>query len=204
MKMNMRYTCSLLVCAGTFAASLALADEESQLSRSDPKLQEMMKKMEVSGTPAAGHKALQPLVGDWIAEVKAWMTPGEPPMVTRATAKSTWAMNGRFVQQEFNGEFMGKPFRGLSITGYDNTKQKFSNVWIDDMHTSMFTSEGKGDSGQKVITFEGEYDCPLTGEKNKPMKQVVRVLSKDKHVYEMHDPTLGANTKTMEITYTRK
>ena len=58
-------------------------------------------------------------------------------------------MNGRFVQPEFTGEFMGKPFRGVSLTGYDNTKQKYNSVWIDDMHTSMFTSEGKAKTATK-------------------------------------------------------
>jgi hypothetical protein len=81
-------------------------------------------------------------------------------------------------------------------------KQKYNNVWIDDMHTSMLTSEGEGGNGNKVITFEGKYDCPLTGRKDLPMKQVLQIISPDKHVFEMHDPTQG-DLKTMEITYTR-
>jgi hypothetical protein len=34
------------------------------------------------------------------------------------------------------------------------------------------------------------------------MKQVLLIISPDKHVFEMHDPTKG-DLKTMEITYTR-
>ena len=90
-------------------------------------MEEMIKKAEAAGTPGAAHKALEPLVGNWTAEVKSWMTPGAPPTVSQATAKSTWVMNGRFVQQEFTGDFMGKPFRGVGLTGYDNTKKKYSN-----------------------------------------------------------------------------
>ena len=155
------------------------------------------KKAEAAGTPGAAHKALEPLVGNWTAEVKSWMTPGAPPTVSQATAKSTWVMNGRFVQQEFTGDFMGKPFRGVGLTGYDNTKKKYSNVWIDDMHTSMFTSEGEGENN--VITLEGNYDCPITDRKDLPMKQVLLIVSQDKHVFEMHDPTKGSDSKTMEL-----
>ena len=36
------------------------------------------------------------------------------------------------------------------------------------------------------------------------MKQVLLIVSQDKHVFEMHDPTKGSDSKTMEITYTRK
>jgi hypothetical protein len=159
--------------------------------------------MEVAGTPGSAHKALEPLVGSWNVEVKQWMSPDAPPTTTKGTSKATWAMGGRFVQEEFKGEFMGKPFRGLSFTGYDNTKQRYNNVWMDDMHTAIFTSEGEGENGGKVVTLEGSYDCPLTGEKNKAMKQVIRVISRDKHVLEMYDPGKG-NARTMEITYTRK
>ena len=47
-------------------------------------------------------------------------------------------------------------------------------------------------------------DCPMTGEKDMPVKQVLRIISPDKHVFEMHDPRKGEKSKTMEITYTRK
>jgi hypothetical protein len=192
------------IVLGTLMAVVALNPIAYASDKVDPKMEEMMKKMEAAGTPGAAHKALDPLVGDWEAEVKMWMAPDAPPTVTKATAKSTWVMKGRFVQQEFNGEFMGKPFRGLSLTGYDNAKQKYNSVWIDDMNTTMFTSEGEGTDGNKVITLEGSYDCAMTGEKNKASRQVYRIISRDKHIFEMHDPSKGANSKTMEITYTRK
>ena len=35
------------------------------------------------------------------------------------------------------------------------------------------------------------------------MKQVLLIVSHDKHVFEMHDPAKGDDSKTMEITYTR-
>jgi uncharacterized protein DUF1579 len=204
MKYCIRYTCSALVVAGTLAASFALAEGKSASEKSDPKMEEMMKKAEAAGTPGAAHKALEPLVGDWTAEVKSWMAPDAPPTVTKATAKSSWAMNGRFVQEEFKGEMMGKPFHGMSLTGYDNQKQKYNSLWVDDMSTAIFTSEGTADDGAKVITFTGKMDCPMTGQKDMPVKHVVRIISPDKHVFEMHDPSKGDNSKTMEITYTRK
>jgi hypothetical protein len=203
MKNVICYTCSALV-AGTLVAGLALASEKSASQKPDPKMEEMMKRMEAAGTPGAAHQALEPLVGEWNAEVKTWMAPDAPPSVTKGTAKSTWIMGGRFVQQEFNGEFMGKPFRGIGLTGYDNTKQKYSNVWIDDISTAVFTSEGEAGKGGKVITFEGKYDCAMTGEKDKQSKQIIRVISRDKHIFEMHDPSKGEKSKGMEITYTRK
>ena len=204
MKRYVGYTCTAIAVAGIFVANLALAEDKSSSEKTDPQVEEVMKKMEAAGTPGGAHKALEALVGNWNAEVKCWMAPDAPAAVTKATAKSTWAMNGRFVQQEFKGEFMGKPFRGMSLTGYDNTKQKYNSVWVDDMHTSMFTSEGEAEDGGKIITCQGKYDCPITGQKDMVMKQVTRIISQDKHVFEMYDLSKGDNLKTMEITYTRK
>ena len=165
---------------------------------------EMMKKAEAAGTPGPAHKALEALVGDWKAEVKCWMEPGGAAQVSHATAENNWILNGRFLQQDFHGEMMGKPFNGLSLLGYDNTKQTYNSVWVSDMQTSMFVSEGKGESGNKVITLEGEASCAATGRTDVPMKTVFRIISPDKHIFEMYDGSKGQNAKTMEITYTRQ
>src|SRR5262249_30297250 len=152
---------------------------------------------EAACTPGAAHKALEPLVGEWSAEVKMWMAPDGPPTISKGTAKSTWTLKERFVQEEFNGEFMGKPFHGISFTGYDNVRQKYRSVWLDDMSTTIVTSEGDADADGKVITFGGDYSCAMTGDKHKACKQVVRIVSRDKRVFEMYDPAQGGS-KTME------
>ena len=181
------------------AAVLDRPAEKSGAGKSDAEKQEMRKKMEAAGTPGPAHKALEAFVGNWKAEVKCWCEPGGAPQVSHGTAKTSWILNGRFLDEEFHGEMMGKPFIGRSLMGYDNIKQTFNTVWVSDMQTSIFTSEGKGENGNKVITLEGRANCPATGRKDIPMKTVLRVLSPDKRVFEMFND--GA--KTMEITYTR-
>jgi len=176
------------------------AEDKSASPPSQMDQQEMMKKMEAAGTPGPAHKALDAFVGNWKAEVKCWSEPGGQPQISHGTAEASWTLNGRFLEEEFQGEMMGKPFRGKSLMGYDNTKQTFNTVWMSDMQTALFVSEGKGDQGNKVITLEGKTNCPATGRKDIVMKTVFRILTPDKHVFEMYD----GNTKTMEITYTRQ
>ena len=164
----------------------------------------MMRKVEAAGTPGPGHKALNALVGVWKAEVKCWMDPSGSPEVSQGRSKTSWKFNGRFLEEEFHGEMMGKPFTGQWLLGFDNTKQTFNSMWISDNQTSMFVSEGKGDQGNKIITLEGKATCPGTDRTDLPMKTVLRLLSPDKHVVEMYDSSQGQNAKTMEITYTRQ
>jgi hypothetical protein len=168
--------------------------------KSDAEKQEMQKKMEAAGTPGPAHKALDAFAGNWKAEVKCWCESGGSPSVSQGTAKTSWILNGHFLEEEFHGEMMGKPFTGRSLMGYDNIKQTFNSVWVSDMQTSILTSEGKGESGNQIITLEGKANCPATGRKDIPTKTVFRVLSPDKYVFEMFND----GVKKMEITYTRK
>ena len=47
--------------------------------------QEMQRKMEAAGTPGPAHKALEPMVGSWKAEVKCWHDPDGQPEESQAT-----------------------------------------------------------------------------------------------------------------------
>ncbi len=188
----------------TATAGRARAGEKSASGKPGGEKEEMMKKAEAAEAPGPGHKALEHFVGNWKCEVKCWMDPGGQPDVSQATAQADWTMKGRFLEENFQGEMMGKPFHGRTIMGYDNTKQTFNSVWVSDMQTGMFKTEGKGENGNKVITLEGKASCGATGQKDVPMKVVLRVIGPDKHLFEMFDGSKGENTKTMEITYTRQ
>jgi hypothetical protein len=173
---------------------------KSVSSKPDLDNEEMMKRVQQAGAPGAGHKALDALGGNWKAEVKCFMNPDGPANVSHGTSKTSWILGGRFLEEEFHGEMMGKPFTGRGLLGFDNSKQKFKSVWVDDVNTAIITTEGKGENGNKVIMLEGKVDCAGTGQKDITMKQVFRILSPDKHVLEMsHD-----GTTKMEITYTRQ
>src|SRR5262247_1840807 len=114
MKQHIRYAGAALAVAATIVVSLVLAEDKPAAPKIDPQMEEMMKKAEALCTPGPAHQVLESLVGDWTAEVKMWMTPDAPPTISKGTAKNTWTLKGRFVQQEFSGEFMVKPFHGIS------------------------------------------------------------------------------------------
>ena len=101
---------------------------------------------------------------------------------------------------EFHGDMMGHSFTGHYLLGFDNSKQKFKSVWVDDFNTAIHTSEGKAENDNKVITLEGKMDCPATGQKDITTKHVYRVQNADTYVLEMYND----GKRAMEITYTRQ
>ncbi|PYI85070.1 MAG: hypothetical protein DME26_11885, partial [Verrucomicrobia bacterium] len=94
MKQNVYETSSVTDRARTQDKPSRQSDEDSE---------EMRRKVEAAGKPGPGHKALEALVGNWKAEVKCWMEPGGAPDVSQGTAKASWILNGRFLQEEFQG-----------------------------------------------------------------------------------------------------
>ncbi len=178
----------------------AQTDKEKQAMKD-----EMMKKwMEVS-TPGDNHKKMDDLVGTWETTVSMWMGADQPPQVTKGVAEMKWVLGGRFIQEDMKGEMMGMPYSGMGLLGYDNFNKKYTFVWADNSSTQMSTSEGTFDPTGKVITYFGKMDEPMTGEHDKTVKYVTRIVSKDKNIFEIHDLSLPEpNTKVMEIVYTRK
>jgi len=186
--------------APTSKSTYARGEDKSGPSRPDAGKEEMMRKVQAAGAPGATHKALEALAGNWNVEVKWFMDANEPAQVSHGTSNIKSILGGRFLEEEFHGEMMGKPFTGRALLGFDNTKQKFRSVWVDDVNTAIITTEGKGDNGNKVITLEGKVDCIGTGQRDIALRQVFRILSQDRFTLEMsHD-----GTKKMEISYSRK
>ena len=56
---------------------------------------------------------------------------------------------------------------------------------------------------QSVWSYAGRQGG-LPGRKDIPIKTVLRLISPNKHVFEMFDGSKGEDAKTMEITYTRQ
>jgi len=197
--MRSRILAATLVAA--FAATLSFADDpKPQAGPGQAEMEAMMK----AATPGDAHKKLGAMAGTFNAEVKMWMQPGAPPAGGAGVAENSWALDGRFLEQHFTGNFMGMPFTGMGFTGYDNIKKKYVGTWMDTMTTSMMISTGTANADGKSYTFTSTMDDPMTG-KSSPVKEVVTVVDNDHHTLEMWGAGPdGKMFKTMEIAYTRK
>lgn len=155
--------------------------------------------------PGEAHGVLQPLVGTWTCTVKGWMTPGDKPLDSKGTAESRWVFGGRFVQQDFEGDWAGQSFEGVGYTGYDNLRQEYVSVWMDNMSTGMMQVTGSFDSKSRVLQSKGHFSCPITGEKNRWVRSEAKIIDNDHNTYtSTFLNSDGKEFKSMEITYTRK
>jgi len=171
---------------------------------------EMMKQMMELSKLNENHKLLADLAGTWSYTVKM-MAPGEAPSTSTGSCTRKPIMNGRFYVADFSGSMKmpggdGKmkdfAFKGTSIEGYDNVKQKFVSSWADNMGTGIMMSEGTYDPATKTFTYNGEVE-PVPGMKT-PVREVIKVTDKNHHTFEWYENRGGQDVKTLEINYTRK
>jgi hypothetical protein len=163
-----------------------------------------MEAMMKAGSPSESHKKLAAMVGTFNTTVKSYMAPGAPPAESGGVSENSWVLGGRWIQQKFEGNFMGMPYSGIGYTGYDNVKKQYVGTWMDNMSTAMMTSTGSVDASGKSYEFTSTMDDPMSG---KPMtvKEKVTVVDNNTHTMEMWGAAPdGKMFKMMEITYKRK
>jgi len=186
----------LFVFLLSVSANLLFAQDEGE--EMDPA---MMKAWQESMTPGPMHEMLANRVGEWKAEVTMWMDPTKPPETSEATTVCEAMLGGRYFKSTHTGMMMGMPFEGYEISGYDNVKKKFFNVWMDNMGTGIMVSEGTYDEATKTLTFTGEMTDPMGTDMN--VREVITAPDKDHSLFEMYVDMGGNEMKTMEIKYTR-
>jgi hypothetical protein len=166
---------------------------------------DMMACMEAA-TPGEMHAWLNEAVGVWQGKTTMWMTPGAEPMHSECVSTITSKMDGRFTTCETVGEMPGMgPFTGFGIYGFDNVSQQFQSTWVDNCGTGMMVGTGTLSSDGKTLTWNFNYNCPIT-KKLTPMREVERRTSKDAFTLEMfmNDLASGKEFKMMQIDFTRK
>lgn len=196
--MRSRYLVVTAAIVAAFFAGRAVSEEKAQSP------EETMAAWMKLNTPGPQHDVLKKMAGKFTAETSMMMAPGAPPQTGKGEETNDMVLDGRFLNTEYTGEFMGAPFKGMGVTGYDTVKKKYVMGWIDSMSTGIMMMEGDADASGKTITFAGETPCPMNGGKMMPIRQIMKITDDDTHELQMFGPGPdGKEMQTMTIKYTR-
>ena len=198
-------TAAVVSVALSLLGMSALQEEKISANPADHDMATMMKRWQDSCTPNENHSKLAAFVGTWDTTHSMWMGPGAEPSTSKGTSEIRWLEPNRWLIEESKGEMMGMPIRSTVIQGYDSYKRKYVSTFVNSMTTQLLTAEGNFDQGGKNLISYGLMDEPMTGEHDKCVRYVCRLVDADKFVFEVHDLAIGeTNTKVVEIVYTRK
>ncbi len=184
-------TCTLLALA---AAGAAMAQEGQSA--------DMQKVMEMI-QPGPEHKMLTRMVGKWNAVGKMWMDPAAPPIESQGTMEYAAVLEGRYFQGLYLGNWMGMPFEGRSVDGFDRFAKEYFSYWYDNMGTGMMAMRGTASADGKVVTMKGTAFDPMVGAEAS-FKTVTTWMDDNTIQYEMYSLKDGKEIKSMEMIYTRQ
>lgn len=176
----------------TLAPTHAIQPEGEQ-----PSMEEMMAEMERLGTPGEHHKKLGRSVGEWNVD-SMFLMPDGSEMKSTGTMTCDWVLGERFVKTDFNlPDMMGQPFQGIGYNGYDNGSQKYVGIWMDNMSTMAFVTEGE-------LLADGSFVSVGPNGHGGKMKIVSVMKGKDTMIDTFFDDSTGTWAESGKMTYTRK
>lgn len=111
------------------------------------------------------HALLESFVGEWSGKMSFKM--GDEWMDIDGHVTRELALDGRILIEHVKSEFMGHPFEGMALMGFNSATKKFESVWVENMATNIAMSTGTFDAKTKTYTFEGDMLDPATGESRK-------------------------------------
>jgi Protein of unknown function (DUF1579) len=128
------------------AGGLLLAQQSTKPVPSSAKLDA---KAAASSTPEID--VLKKWVGSWEATIESTGRDGKA--VTNAAKATAKLSGGRWLVTDFDGTFLGAPFIGHEVIGYDPVAKKYVLNWVDSMATSFSTGEGLYNPQTKTFTL---------------------------------------------------
>lgn len=194
--MKARQLAAVLVVAALGWPLAVEAQEE------DARTAAAMEAHRTAGRPGEHHEVLGRMVGEWEVVVRMYDEPGAEPETTRGTSVTRWVMDGRFVEEELETDFMGAPFHGRGLTGYNNVTGAYEATWIDNVSTRIGRYEGTMDDEGRLVFFS-EVVSPVTGERVES-RAVAEFLSDDEMVFRSYEDRESGEVLTMELVYTRR
>jgi len=179
----------LLPCAILSAATaLELAPWQDDSDVADMRMPE----------PTEIHQRMLDGVGTWKGTMSA-QYPGMPPMQSKVT-ETVEALGPFHTVTDFHAQFMGVPYHGHGIMGYDEASGEAFGTWTDNMspHTSFMrgTVEVEGDT----TTIEMRYEAPgPTGEMLPHRNVGVHTGDRYSMTFYMGEGDAEVRTMTLEL-----
>jgi Protein of unknown function (DUF1579) len=152
--------------------------------------------------PGLVHKQMNALAGSWDVDIVFIINGKENKGKVRCESK--WILDGRFLQQDYRSNLMGKPFMVLQLVGYDNAKKKTIEIVLESLSTGVLHSKGSISQDGKVITNEGESLDKVSG-KNTKLRTVTTIIDPDHYTLEWFRPgATGKDEKVVSMTHARR
>ena len=147
--------------------------------------------------PSAQHALLDRKVGSWDATMSMMGMENAARFECRKLGE-LWTIG------DYTGEFMGTPFAGNEVWGYDPAKKKYVSTWVDAWSDRIMLFEGDYDEKTSTLAMWTEGKDIATGETIRE-RHDTKFVDADTWVFTMNHPGPdGKYAPVMTITYRRR
>lgn len=102
------------------------------------------------------HAAFAAFTGNWDNVCRMPMPGMDEPTELPGTERIELLCNGLFLKSKLLGTFMGQPFEGLWVLGYNPAEEKYSTIWVDNQAPGASLGTGTYDAEARTWTFHGD------------------------------------------------
>jgi hypothetical protein len=204
MNLTIKIAAQALACA-TLIACQSTDQDITWVDYGDNPMEnpQFMEDMTIAGMPGEHHARLAGYAGTWDVAGLWFAYPGAEAFPMTGTSTMRMILGGHYMLEEYKSEFMGEPFEGLLIQGYDNLRQDYFTIWMDSTSTGTMMSRGTRDERGVLHTSGTSYDLITPG--GRPMRTTVTENGTREVVMRMYDTTRdGEEFLSMQMTYTRR
>ena len=152
--------------------------------------------------PGIHHKHLKMMAGTWDTKSKMFTIPGQ---VIEGTGVEVAKLQGGgfWLISDFTGKFMGMPFHGHSVLGYEAHKKQYTGVWVDSFGSVLLLSKGHCEKNGKLNIMVGTGYDPMQ-KRNVTMKMVTEIKDANTKIFKMYDVVGKKEKLIMEAVYKRR
>lgn len=150
--------------------------------------------------PTEQHKMLMKAAGEWEGTITFKMPDGteaEAPCTETVTK-----LGELWIQSEFSMEYMGTPFEGRALMGYQTADEKLVGTWVDAWTPYLAVMEGEMD--MESGTTEMKWEAPAQGSGEIVPHRSVTEWSDDSYTSTFYMGEDDAEEQTMTIEMKRK
>ena len=152
--------------------------------------------------PGEHRKHLEMMAGTWDVKSKFYMIPGQMIEMTGVEV-AKMQPGGFWLISDITGKFMGAPFHGHSVLGYDAQKKRYVGMWADSIASVMVTSTGTCTKDGKVHTMIGKSFNPME-KREVTYKQVTEIKDANTKTFHLYDVQGKKETLIMEQVCRRR
>ncbi len=194
---------SMIVAAPAAPALNPVALAQPVDGGAQPEISPEMQAMMDANKPGPEHEILTRMAGDWKAVMVSTL-PGEPEMRSEGSMHVSDIFDGKFMGQEYRGEFMGMAFDGLGVYGYSTMTGEYQYCWFDSFGTHIYYATGEaGDDGNSLVYTGKEPNPEAPGELVDYRDEIV-FASDDEYTMTRFYITEDGEGEGFHITFTRE